>query len=336
MNRQLFKNNGHSKFPMSTDALDFIQEQIFLAYQLSYLAGDNVIIRNSTASQSGLCIYGGELLPLTGTPAKYIFVNSAQQSVTANGETFDNVRTTRTAIYTDANMGKPVSAFATLTDLVTLKEQLTYLQTNTAFHQLPQGAVIDWYGTCDADHVPYGYIPCGKFKSNGGEEETKWKNKYTGRITLSSATESGGTYTRITKCLDFDIPDLTDRFIVQAGHNYSLGALGGEAKHTLTMAEMPKHNHTGNSLPEADHTVTTSSGKSKLKLPANAGGSDTVRSGSYLDVSSSQGSSGNEISKANMIDGGHTHDFIMYARGSSQSHENRPPYYALYKLIKVI
>lgn len=271
MNRQLFKNNGHSKFPMSTDALDFIQEQIFLAYQLSYLAGDNVIIRNSTASQSGLCIYGGELLPLTGTPAKYIFVNSAQQSVTANGETFDNVRTTRTAIYTDANMGKPVSAFATLTDLVTLKEQLTYLQTNTAFHQLPQGAVIDWYGTCDADHVPYGYIPCGKFKSNGGEEETKWKNKYTGRITLSSATESGGTYTRITKCLDFDIPDLTDRFIVQ-----------------------------------------------------------------YLDVSSSQGSSGNEISKANMIDGGHTHDFIMYARGSSQSHENRPPYYALYKLIKVI
>lgn len=99
------------------------------AYQLSYLAGDNVIIRNSTASQSGLCIYGGELLPLTGTPAKYIFVNSAQQSVTANGETFDNVRTTRTAIYTDANMGKPVSAFATLIDLVTLKNQLTYLQT---------------------------------------------------------------------------------------------------------------------------------------------------------------------------------------------------------------
>lgn len=129
MNRQLFKNNGHSKFPMSTDALDFIQEQVFLAYQLSYLAGDNVIIRNSTASQSGLCIYGGELLPLTGTPAKYIFVNSAQQSVTANGETFDNVRTTRTAIYTDANMGKPVSAFATLTDLITLKNQLTDFQT---------------------------------------------------------------------------------------------------------------------------------------------------------------------------------------------------------------
>ena len=129
MNRQLFKNNGHSKFPMSTDALDFIQEQVFLAYQLSYLAGDNVIIRNSTSSQSGLCIYDGELLPLTGTPAKYIFINSVQQSVTANGETFDNVRTTRTAIYTDANMGKPVSAFATLIDLVTLKNQLTDLQT---------------------------------------------------------------------------------------------------------------------------------------------------------------------------------------------------------------
>lgn len=38
-------------------------------------------------------------------------------------------------------------------------------------------------------------------------------------------------------------PDLRDRFVVGAGNNYAAGATGGEATHTLTVAEMPSHNH---------------------------------------------------------------------------------------------
>jgi len=39
-------------------------------------------------------------------------------------------------------------------------------------------------------------------------------------------------------------PNLTDRFILGAGNSYSVGAVGGEAEHTLTVNEMPSHSHT--------------------------------------------------------------------------------------------
>lgn len=38
-------------------------------------------------------------------------------------------------------------------------------------------------------------------------------------------------------------PDLRDRFIVGAGSSYAVAATGGEATHTLTIAEMPAHTH---------------------------------------------------------------------------------------------
>lgn len=34
-----------------------------------------------------------------------------------------------------------------------------------------------------------------------------------------------------------------DRFLVGAGNSYQVGSTGGEATHTLTVAEMPSHNH---------------------------------------------------------------------------------------------
>ena len=36
---------------------------------------------------------------------------------------------------------------------------------------------------------------------------------------------------------------LQDRFLLGAGNNYALGAMDGEATHTLTVDEMPAHNH---------------------------------------------------------------------------------------------
>lgn len=58
-----------------------------------------------------------------------------------------------------------------------------------------------------------------------------------GHIYLSiSATNPstlfGGTWERIE-----------DTFLLAAGSSYAAGATGGEAKHTLTLSEMPKHTH---------------------------------------------------------------------------------------------
>lgn len=46
----------------------------------------------------------------------------------------------------------------------------------------------------------------------------------------------GGTWERIA-----------DVFLLGAGNSYALGATGGEETHTLTVAEMPRHNHALNS-----------------------------------------------------------------------------------------
>lgn len=38
-------------------------------------------------------------------------------------------------------------------------------------------------------------------------------------------------------------PDLRDRFVIGAGSAYSVGSEGGEARHILTVSEMPSHSH---------------------------------------------------------------------------------------------
>lgn len=100
----------------------------------------------------------------------------------------------------------------------------------------------------------------------------------------------GGTYTP---------PDLRDKFMVGAGNTYTVGDTGGEATHTLTIAEMPSHNH-------AAPVPNVSTGQS---------GSYSgwyMASGSYLGVLPAS----------------------AYTGGGG-AHENRPPYYALCYLYKL-
>lgn len=90
-------------------------------------------------------------------------------------------------------------------------------------------------------------------------------------------------------------PNLLDRFLVGAGSSYSLGATGGEAKHKLTIAEMPSHTH---GIP--DNNDYRNDGR----------GFDSGSSSPYRSIQSS-------------------------ATGGNQAHENRPPYYALYYIMKL-
>lgn len=38
-------------------------------------------------------------------------------------------------------------------------------------------------------------------------------------------------------------PDLRDKFVIGAGNGYSVGSEGGEARHVLTVSEIPPHSH---------------------------------------------------------------------------------------------
>lgn len=361
MNRQLFIN-GNAKYPVSTDTLDFIQKQIFLTARLCSLAGSNVIITLATATTDGLVVIDGELLPLLrGTEKSHIQVVETKQSIVAGPQTFQDVRIVRHAEY--AYSGTAVSSFTTIQSVVQLMTRIgtvenTYmaesairalvqsvqdtlqsgidttnrnLSTTTfnltgltsrvqtiennyktaaqiddllaanAQHHLPKGSIVDWYGTCRAAYVPYGFVPCGMFgedlqnDTQRNSELAAWQSKYHGGITISR-TGTNGAFLKITVCCGQEVPDLTDRFIVQAGHNYNLRKTGGRDSVSLTTGEIGLSGIDGRSWSSGG------SAASDFKL-VKFSGVDTEN------------------------------EFTNFAAGY---HENRPPFYALYKLIKVI
>lgn len=112
---------------------------------------------------------------------------------------------------------------------------------------------------------------------------------YQSASSTSPASFLGGTWEQIK-----------DRFILAAGDTYAAGSTGGEATHTLTVNEMPRHNH--------DHVMWYSDQKFGL----NGRGGDV-------------GSLRLEFSSADCTDGICT-DF----KGDSQPHNNLPPYLTAY------
>jgi microcystin-dependent protein len=107
---------------------------------------------------------------------------------------------------------------------------------------------------------------------------------------------NGNTYNDIVS------PDLRDRFIVGAGNQYALGDNGGLSAVKLAVKDLPAHSHT--------YTDAVVYGKNTKD--AEAGHSDTNFEG-YTD----------SLNKTT----GNT--------GAGHAHENRPPYYALYYIIKI-
>jgi hypothetical protein len=106
----------------------------------------------------------------------------------------------------------------------------------------------------------------------------------------SPASLFGGTWERIK-----------DKFLLSAGDSYVAGSTGGEATHTLTVAEIPSHKH-------------ISFGALDAALPDNYGGSSA-------DYGICAGDEPNRISG---------YDKSTGASGGGQPHNNMPPYLAVY------
>ena len=209
MNTQFFTNNGNQKFPLSTEALNFMQEQIKLVYGLTNLAGENIIVRQSSATETGLVVFDGELLPLTGSPSQYITRAESTEQMSVEGKFVGNVRISRTATYTltksDSFTTKESDAFRIVKSIATLMSELDAAKQ----HHVPTGAIMMWSGTTP----PAGWAIC-----NG-------KN--------GTPNLSGRFIVGVGKSSDGDM-------------NYQLNRTGGEEKVLLTAAEsgLPEHTHT--------------------------------------------------------------------------------------------
>lgn len=99
---------------------------------------------------------------------------------------------------------------------------------------------------------------------------------------------------------------LTDRVLVGAGGSYAVGSEGGEATHTLTEAEMPKHKHMG---------IFGVSGSQELKFQNNPTGNEL----GSATINNTYNSSANYTSSA-----------YTGQTGSGTAHNNLQPYRACF------
>lgn len=125
-------------------------------------------------------------------------------------------------------------------------------------------------------------------------------------------------------------PDLRNRFIVGAGNSYTLGATGGADTVTLTTAQMPSHAHTRGTM---NITGYFRSSRFKYEWPSTSGAL------TYSELNNGSGggtASGNGWYQSQLnFDASRNWTGETSWAGSSQAHENRPPYYALYYIMKL-
>ena len=137
------------------------------------------------------------------------------------------------------------------------------------------------------------------------------------------------------------------RFLLGASSDYAVNSIGGEAAHTLTTAEMPSHTH---GLNGHAHSIPALSGSTSVA------GSHVHNSKDYYTFNSGNGTRGiigvSGGSAANLcladimdimhITGNHNHNVVTNAsttggnsgstsaNGSGNTHNNMPPYKAVY------
>jgi microcystin-dependent protein len=114
----------------------------------------------------------------------------------------------------------------------------------------------------------------------------------------------------------FALPNLQGRVPVHMGADFTLGEAGGEVSHTLTMAEMPAHNH----FVQSDtKTAATSNNSAPAANEVFGLALGVPSSGSNFAVSPyGAGNPGNVLAPASVSN-----------YGGSQPHSNQQPYLVL-------
>lgn len=122
---------------------------------------------------------------------------------------------------------------------------------------------------------------------------------------VSPATLFGGTWEQ-----------LENRFLLGVGSDYTAGATGGEATHTLTESEIPSHTHGSKSLIGTMNPLVWSSSASESGIVSGVQ--------QHTDRYGQSGS--NFGDRKYTINATHEHDSV----GGGRAHNNMPPYLAVY------
>lgn len=311
------------KFPLDCETLAAMQSNIMNYAVIAMIAGkDQLILSGCKVSGSrrteGYVYIKSEETPLVGeilyhpesVNSSTCYIAEQPEDVTANGEQFTAAYTKRwlaDGIGTTSYAWNDFVDISTITNAA-LNESLNTLKNsvNAALTDIQQGSnfkfirgmIMMWSGTIA--EIPEGWALCD------GQNGT---------------------------------PNLRNRFIVGAGGSYNVGNTGGSNSVTLTVNQIPSHQHEG-STSYAEYQGD----KRVIKQPYNRTGfpddsaktstreGDNSENGRYAYW---RGGNGFELNFYADQLRRHNHKITTTYVGGGQSHENRPPYYALAFIMKL-
>ena len=126
-------------------------------------------------------------------------------------------------------------------------------------------------------------------------------------------------------------PDLRDRFIVGAGGKRESGIKGGEENVTLSVDQMPSHGH--------DVNVNTGAAIGRFDLwkvdPEASGCFSQQYIGNGIKNANSRNSGGDPVWRINFNIANMLNSIQVNDAGGSKAHNNMPPFYALYYIMKL-
>ncbi|MDH6354656.1 microcystin-dependent protein [Dysgonomonas sp. PH5-45] len=281
-------------FPASTYTFDLMQKTTALVAVLALIGGRNYILSGCKEDQTGnvsdgVIVIDGEVMPFVGGLKKdKITIKETTEDDHALGIDYPEAYTHRIAQFA-TNGEYNWNDFAVITSNLELKKVLD------SYNGDPVGVIKEWGGL--ETKIPSDYMLCdGRSLST-----TEYPELFEAIGFLYGGLGA-----------EFKLPDFRGRFAV--GYDSSkddyktLGAKGGEEKHTLTIAETPEHKHI---YPWGEN-------------PSTAWNPPWGYANDYIQ--NMRGSNSNDTDNA-----------WAYSSpvGENKPHENRPPYLVVSKIIKV-
>lgn len=148
----------------------------------------------------------------------------------------------------------------------------------------PVGIIVEFFNSVDPNTVWKG---------------TTWELMEAGRVLISAGQYSESNYS----------------------HTYSLGETGGEATHTLTINEVPAHQHNGEAQLSGEHQHSTGWGERDIGPYGNED-----NNGSHEGSGSTDHDNNSYLTSA---DGAHTHSIVTNVVGGGGAHNIVQPYIAV-------
>ncbi|MEM9918439.1 MAG: hypothetical protein AAF990_10110 [Bacteroidota bacterium] len=182
-------------------------------------------------------------------------------------------------------------------------------------------------------HLPFGWLMCNGQKIGDKTAFKKYwskvyEYKFGGRPPHGYTDYLERSFDELLTLLDvyeLELPDLRERFILGTGKDHpEVGAFGGEKTVALREEHLPSHSHGGET---SDIGSQHEHHQNAFVSTIGRFNPDTNGSGNTVLIPSR---------KEKLSGGEHTHDFETDKSGGGEAHENQPPYFAAYYIMKVL